>query len=83
MFKYTIPEGFKIEEQPKNAIISLPENSGRFMYSITEVGNTINVMSKITINRPVFMAEEYPLLKQFYSQIIAKHAEQLVLKKAN
>jgi len=83
LFSYTIPEGFKIEEQPKNAIISLPENGGRFVYSITNVGNTINVVSKLLINRPNFAAEEYPYLKQFYDLVIAKHAEQIVLKKAN
>ena len=83
LFSYTIPDGFQVEEQPKNAIISLPENGGRFVYSITSVGNTINVVSKLLINRPTFAAQEYSYLKEFYNLIIAKHAEQIVLKKAN
>ncbi|CAA9264637.1 MAG: hypothetical protein AVDCRST_MAG95-2458 [uncultured Adhaeribacter sp.] len=78
---YTIPEGYQIEEQPKSTRLALPENGGIFTYSVTSVGNTINVMSKITINRPQFMAEEYPYLKEFYNQVVAKQAEQIVLKK--
>jgi hypothetical protein len=83
LFNYTIPEGYKVEEQPKNAIVTLPENSGRFTYSISVMGNNITVLSKVNINRPIFQAEEYPFLKEFYNQIIAKHAEQIVIKKAN
>jgi len=83
LFSYTIPEGFKVEEQPKNAVVSLPENGGRFLYSVTSMGNTINVVSKLVINRPNFAAAEYLYLKEFYDLIIAKHAEQIVLKKAN
>ncbi|KAA5546740.1 transglutaminase domain-containing protein [Adhaeribacter rhizoryzae] len=80
VYSYTLPEGYKVEEQPKNAVISLPENGGRFIYSITVLGNTVNVMSKLTINRPSFQAAEYPNLKEFYNHIVAKHAEQIVIK---
>ena len=38
-------------------------------------------MSKISILKPIYYAPEYPYLKEFYSQIVAKHAEQIVLKK--
>lgn len=81
MYTYTIPVGFAVEEQPKSARVALPENGGSFIYSVTTIGNTINVLSKLTINRPQFLAEEYPYLKEFYNQIVAKQAEQIVLKK--
>jgi hypothetical protein len=80
MYAYTLPDGYKVEELPKNTIINLPENGGRFLYSVTTIGNTINVLSRVSINRPQFSADEYPILKEFYNQIIAKHAEQIVLK---
>jgi len=83
LFSYTIPEGFKVEEQPKNTLITLPENGGKFTYSVSNLGNTISVVSKLSINRPNFSADEYQYLKEFYNLVIAKHAEQIVLKKAN
>jgi hypothetical protein len=78
---FTLPEGYKVEEQPKNALVLLPEGAGRFAYSINVLGNTIQVMSQVSLKKPVFMAEEYPHLKEFYNHIVAKHAEQIVLKK--
>ncbi|MBC5775500.1 DUF3857 domain-containing protein [Pontibacter sp. KCTC 32443] len=80
--KYTIPAGYVMDEAPKNVSVSLPENGGKFMYMVQQDGNTIQVMSRININKSVFFAQEYPYLKEFYNQIIAKHAEQIVLKKS-
>ncbi|PRY13675.1 uncharacterized protein DUF3857 [Pontibacter ummariensis] len=79
--RLTIPEGYELEEAPKSIAVNLPENGGRFMYMVQQNGNVIQVMSKVSINKPVFYAPEYPYLKEFYNQIIAKHAEQLVLKR--
>ena len=83
LFNYTIPQGYKVEEQPKNVVLALPEKSGQFTYSVTTVGSTIMVTSKVVISRPSFNAADYPYLKEFYNQVVAKHAEQIVLKKIN
>ncbi len=80
--KYTLPEGYVLEEVPASVNVMLPENGGKFMYMVQQYGNVLQVMSRVNINKPVFYAEEYPYLKEFYNQIIAKHAEQIVLKKA-
>ncbi len=79
---YTLPEGYLVEELPKNAIIDLPEKAGRFTYMAAVSGNTLQVMSKIQLKKAVFSAEEYQFLKELYSQIVTKHAEQIVLKKS-
>ncbi len=77
----TIPAGYKVEETPKNAVMSLPENSGRFAFMIAVNGNTIQVSSKISLRKSVYYADEYAALREFYTQIVSKHAEQIVLKK--
>ncbi|MDJ1499153.1 DUF3858 domain-containing protein [Xanthocytophaga agilis] len=77
----TVPEGFKVEEMPKNAIMALPENAGRFSFMAAVNGNTIQISSKISIRKPIFYAEEYAALRELYAQIVSKHAEQIVLKK--
>jgi hypothetical protein len=41
----------------------------------------VKITSKITIKKPVFSADEYADLKKTFDQIVAKHAEQIVLKK--
>ncbi|OKL41963.1 DUF3857 domain-containing protein [Pontibacter flavimaris] len=78
---FTIPEGYEVEEAPQSIALTLPEKGGRFMYMVQQQGNTLQVMSRLNINKPVFYAEEYAMLKELYNRIIAKHAEQIVLKK--
>lgn len=77
----TIPAGYKVEELPKGAIVDLPEKSGRFMYMTAVNGNTVQVTSRISLKKPMYYAEEYQFLKEFFNQVISKHAEQIVLKK--
>lgn len=79
---YTIPKGYIIEEMPKSIRVNLPEDGGRFAFLVAKSEDIITVSSKIMLKKTMYFAEEYELLKRFYDQIIQKHAEQIVLKKA-
>jgi hypothetical protein len=79
---FIIPDGYKIEEMPKGTIIDLPEKAGRFTYMVAVNGNTLQISSRISLKKPVYYAEEYPFLKEFFHQIVSKHAEQIVIKKS-
>jgi hypothetical protein len=81
MSKITLPEGYTVDEMPKPKIIFMPENGAKFSYNVTQMGNTLNVVSLLQINKSLFLQDEYPHLREFYNQIIAKQAEQIVLKK--
>lgn len=76
-----IPPGYKIEEYPKPANIELPNNAGRFTYTVSTIGDAIKITSRITMNESHFTANEYELLRIFFDHIIQKHAEQLVITK--
>lgn len=79
--RITIPEGYVADEIPKPKIILLPENSAKYSYSITQIGNTLNVTSQLQVNKSLFSQEEYVHLREFYAQMVAKQSEQIVLKK--
>lgn len=81
MAKITLPEGYTVDELPQNKLFALPGGAGKYMYSRTQVGNVINVTSNFQIGRTIFVQAEYPNLREFYSQVVAKQAEQIVLKK--
>jgi hypothetical protein len=81
MAKIQIPDGYSVEELPKQRMILLPSNGGKFVYTATLLGNTLNFVSQFIINKSIFTAEEYPHLREFYMQVVAKQAEQIVLKK--
>jgi hypothetical protein len=70
-----------VDELPKPKLILMPGNSAKYSYNVTQMGNTLNVVSMLQINKSLFLQDEYPNLREFYNQIIAKQAEQIVLKK--
>jgi Domain of Unknown Function with PDB structure (DUF3857) len=78
---FLIPDTYTVEELPKQENVVLPNNGGRFLYSCQLDGNTLKIISKITLKRAVYSEEEYAFLREFYNRIVSKHAEQVVLKK--
>ncbi|WP_299703015.1 DUF3857 domain-containing protein [uncultured Pontibacter sp.] len=79
--RFTIPENYELEDSPQNVLMKLPNNGGSFTYIVEKNGNVVEVMSRIDIVKPIYYAEEYPYLKELYNQIVAKHAEKIVLKR--
>jgi hypothetical protein len=81
MFKMTIPDSYIVDELPKSKVINLAGNAARYTLNASQTGNIINIVSMFQINKGLFLQEEYPNLKEFYNQIIAKQSEQIVIKK--
>ena len=79
--RITIPEGYAIEEIPKPKVLILPNNAGRYTYNVSQTGNQLNIVSMLQINQSMFTMDEYPTLREFYNQLVAKQAEQIVFKK--
>lgn len=81
VFKLTLPDNYVVDELPKSKVIAMPQNGAKYLYNVSQIGNQIQVTSLFQINKSFFTQEEYPFLREFYSQIIAKQAEQIVLKR--
>ncbi len=79
--KLTLPQGFVVEELPKSKVLALPGNAARYIFNVAQSGNSINITSNFSINKGVFSQDEYPNLREFYNQMVAKQAEQIVVKK--
>jgi hypothetical protein len=79
--KLTIPSGFSVDEMPATKAYVLPGNAGKYLISVTGNANVINITSTLMINKKMFTQDEYPALREFYSHVVAKQAEQIVLKK--
>ena len=77
----SLPEGYIVEEMPKAESILLPNNGGRFLFSCINENGELKITSKITLKKAIYSSEEYRFLREFYSRIVSKHAEQIVLKR--
>ncbi len=78
---FEIPAGYKAEELPQTKIFAIPENGGKFVYSMTVMGNKISFTSQLQITKNLIGPDKYPVFREFYAQVVAKQAEQIVLKK--
>ncbi|RIV26950.1 DUF3857 domain-containing protein [Fibrisoma montanum] len=80
---YTLPDGYEVDELPKMINVKLPNNEGRFLYSVGLNGRQLQLVSRVSLRKPLYFAEEYPYLRELFSQIVVKHAEQVVLKRVS
>jgi hypothetical protein len=78
---YTIPQGYSVASLPADASLRLPENTASLISKSTITDNMISITYKFSINKSIFLPSEYADLREFYNQVIAKHAEPIVLKK--
>lgn len=77
-----IPEGYKVESIPESMLIALPDNIGKFSYNLKGgVSNQIQVVTSLEINADIVPAPYYESLKEFYSQLVQKETEKIVLTK--
>lgn len=81
MAKINLPEGLTVDELPKPKVFTLPGGAGKYVYNVAVIGNTLSVTSQFVINKSLFVQTEYETLREFYNQVVAKQAEQVVLKK--
>jgi hypothetical protein len=79
-----VPDGFKVDEIPQSIVLKLNEaGEGFFEYRISHSNNKITFRSRIVLARAIYQPEEYPMLREFFNQVVKKQSEQIVFKKLN
>ncbi|HRI22361.1 MAG TPA: transglutaminase domain-containing protein, partial [Panacibacter sp.] len=76
-----VPKGYKVEELPKSARVKLNENEGMFEYIIAQSGSQIQFRCHTVVNKATFEPEDYQTLRDFFTYVVKKQAEQIVFKK--
>ena len=77
----SLPAGYTISEVPKPSIVDLADGGGRFLYSATLNGSTLQLTSRLTLRRPIYGAAEYVHLRELYRLMLEKQAAQLEIRK--
>lgn len=76
-----IPADYTVDEIPKSSKVNLGDGDGFFEYIIDNTGTAIRLRSRVKLNKANFLPEEYNDLREFFSYVVKKHAEPIVLKK--
>ncbi|MEM6766360.1 MAG: DUF3857 domain-containing protein [Bacteroidota bacterium] len=80
-FTMIIPDGYEVESLPESQRFKLPENVASFEYVVGEEDGKIQMRSSISIRETLFIPKGYFYLRELFDKMIAKQAEQWVLKK--
>lgn len=76
-----LPEGYKVESIPEPAAMVLPENLGGFKYNLEARGTNIQIIVDTEINEAIISPIYYDALKAYFSKLVEKESEQIVLTK--
>ncbi|MFD1095075.1 DUF3857 domain-containing protein [Salegentibacter chungangensis] len=76
-----LPKGYAIESMPESAVIKFKDNAGIFKYIVSQNGNFLRIQTELDLNNIVYSSADYEFLKDFYSKIVEKHSEVIVLSK--
>ncbi len=76
-----IPEGYIAESMPNSINIATGDDIGAFKFVIVKTENKIQLAITSTINTSIVSPDFYPVLKDFFQQMIDKQNEKIVLKK--
>jgi hypothetical protein len=76
-----IPKGYKIEEVPQSKSFTIPGKGASYFYQMTQTESAITLSTRFTLDKTLFLPSEYGALREFFNEVAAKEAEQIVLKK--
>jgi transglutaminase-like putative cysteine protease len=79
MINIKLPEGYKIESMPESGVITLPDDLGMFKYIVSTTESKIQLVIETTINQSIITPLYYDILKTYFSQLVEKENEQIVL----
>lgn len=75
------PQGFELEELPKNIRMILPDTSISLQRFVSKNENSISMRYTLEIKRPTYYADEYLDFKTFYAKLFEMLNEQIVFKR--
>lgn len=78
-----LPDGYVIEEMPKQSRLSMGEGRMSCQYLLNIVDNTIQLSYLFSQKELRFSEEEYTDLQLFWSEVVEKNSEVIVLKRAS
>ncbi len=81
MINIDLPEGYKVEVIPEPLVMTMPDNLGTFKYNISASDKKIQLVIDTEINESIISPIYYEVLKEYFSKMVEKEAEQIVLTK--
>lgn len=79
--RFNIPEGYEVEELPKNMKMIMPDTSISMLRMYDKNEKQVGIRVNLDFKRPVYSVDEYELFQEFYKLLYAALNEQIVLRR--
>ena len=76
-----LPEGYSVESIPNSEGLIFNDANVKFTYLIQQNGDYLQLRAQLDIVNPLILPKDYKDFKAFYTKIVEKQAEQIVLTK--
>ena len=63
------------------AVVDLPDGSARFVYNVAATGQTVQLLSRLSLRNAVYAAGQYTGLRELYRLMLAHQSERLIIQK--
>ena len=80
VFKLNLPENAEVTELPQPVSLKMKGGSASVYYQIATINNIVQLSYKFVINKAIYSEVEYGDLRALFSELVKKHAEQIVVK---
>ncbi|WP_298342021.1 DUF3857 domain-containing protein [uncultured Algibacter sp.] len=78
-FTINLPDGYKVESLPKSEAFKMADDLGFFSYKISNDKEKVQVIVSSKINSSIIAPQYYEALKSYFSMIVKKETDQVVL----
>ncbi len=78
-----LPAGYAVHEAPQSVRGSLPDDGGMYQRLIQVEGDRLLAQSQLVLKQVVFEPEQYERIRAFFDYIVAREAEQVVLRRVS
>ena len=78
---FKIPEGYVVEDAPKNVRMMMPDTSITFSRITASENGTISVRINLDFKQPFYSVQDYPNFREFYKKLFELLSEQYVIRK--
>jgi hypothetical protein len=79
-YVYHLPESFTISELPQSLRLVLPNREATFTYQASSKANVFTVAGELNVSQTWFNPGEYPALREFFTQVLKKTNEMVIIK---
>jgi len=76
-----LPQGYVVDEVPKSEKMAINDQDAVYTYLVQNGQGSIQMIASLTMNQLIYPGTEYANLRDFWTHMVAKNNEQVVLKK--